>query len=126
MIFFDEVWIQKECSTVENVVVRYWIKSFLMHCFVLFLNLVEDNECHVAERQVEILLLDNPIVIFVVKSMSILKRFFVEDRHSELWFSIACNVTILLENKRFVFHQQIWKPFFVPNYSIVSIDELLV
>ena len=126
MIFLHDIRVQKECPTIVNVVVRYRIKSLLMDFFVLFLYLVQDNECHVAERQVKVLLLDDPIVILVVKSMTILKRFSVGDLHSKLWFSIASYVAILFKNKRFVFHQQIWKSFFVPNDSIVSVYKLLV
>lgn len=126
MIFLNEVWVQKEVPTVVYIVERHRIENILMNSCVFPFYLVKDNECHITERQVKILLLDNPIMILMIEPMSILKWFSVSNKHAELWFSIARNITILFKNKGPIFHQYIWITFFIPNESIITINYLLV
>ena len=62
----------KRCPSVYNVIVLLEVKKIILLIIVLkfFQHLVLDDECHIADRETDIILEENPIVLLRVKDVA--------------------------------------------------------
>ena len=69
VVGLDEVAVEEAGAFVEDVIIRLRIKNIILLQLIILLNLIFNHKTHKAKTQTQVLLQQQPIIIFTIASM---------------------------------------------------------
>ena len=124
MVLDNEVPLNEGGGLVENVVVGLRVELVVLDRGIFFLNLVLDDESHVAEGQRQVLFKDQPVVVLAVHSVTLMDAQdgpVLLERIDNAAILVGCDGAPLLRHVELVFGRNIGLARGVPDHQVIVV-----